>query len=279
MNVSKNLQSASTDKITAPPISQHHMPRVLLAEDCPITALSIKELLYQYGYDVTVEDNGNAALKTLSASAFDFVLMDLEMPIMDGFEACRRLRSGLSDCSNPNVPVIGMSANPTSLLRKIAQKMGMHDVLEKPIDFDVLTNILLTLKVTPDKNCSGACAYYAQQTSPPAPVVLDKEAALQRLAGDDTLYEKLLRQLREILPQKIQALAEAMRQKDFETIEISAHSLAGSFGSAGAQQCMIEAKKICLAARSSDMDAVCAGYQNFEDALETFLCCLENELN
>ena len=94
------------------------MPRVLLAEDCPITALSTKELLRQYGYDVTVEGNGNAALKTLSTSAFDFVLMDIEMPVMDGFEACRRLRSEASDYTNPSVPVIGMSANPTSLLRK-----------------------------------------------------------------------------------------------------------------------------------------------------------------
>lgn len=274
MNVLKKLLRSSADNLGTQASGSQPSLRILLAEDCETTSLTIKEMLQRYGYDVTVAPNGNDALRTLKRTSFDYALLNLEMSALNGFEICRRLRSEFSE-GMLSLPVIGISDEPSPLLSKVATQIGIDHVLEKPIDFDRLTGILRSLKKksadSADKR-SDTIDQHSEQA------VLAKRVALERLAGSEDLYESLLRKLRDMLPHKKESIASAVLQNDFRTIEIITHSLASSLGAVGAQQSMLEAKTLCLCARLEDTEAVRSCFQALSDALEKLTVCLEEEL-
>ncbi len=276
MSISKNLFQNANKSISPAALNEKSCQRILLAEDCPVTSLTIKEMLQRYGYDVTVTHNGNEALQTLQNSQFDCALLDLEMPMVDGFEVCRRLRSGLSDTCDQSLPVIGISSHPSSLLRKLASKIGMHELLQKPLDFDILADILQSIKKQSEHMVCETTKIIDNQTPPE---ILDKKAALERLAGAEELYLDLLRKIRDLLPQKHRIIADAVDTDDFKTVEITAHNLASSLGTVGAQQCMSAAKMLCLNARTKNAEGIRSSYHNFLKTLENLLARLNDELN
>jgi signal transduction histidine kinase/ActR/RegA family two-component response regulator len=115
----------------APP--QHRDARILLVEDNPTNQHLALRLLEKRGYRVTVAAHGAAALDLLEREAFDLVLMDCQMPVMDGYEATRRLRSSRT-AKNPHLPVIAMTAHAMAGDRELCLAAGMDDYIAKPID-------------------------------------------------------------------------------------------------------------------------------------------------
>jgi CheY-like chemotaxis protein len=90
------------------------------------------------GHDVTVALNGQEALTVLADKRFDAVLMDCQMPVMDGFEATRRIRSGQATVLQPTIRIIAMTANAMVGDRERCQEAGMDDYVSKPIKVDLL---------------------------------------------------------------------------------------------------------------------------------------------
>lgn len=276
MNIQKGSQSCIAKKFESSACDAQALPRILLAEDCPVTALSAKEMLHTYGYDVTVVGDGSDALKALAEGAYDFVLIDMEMPVMDGFETCRRLRSGYENAGCASIPVIGMSAHSSALLRKVGLKIGMLDILEKPLDYDLLIGVLQSLE---SKKHDVAASWQERENKAGQMPVLARKAALERLAGAESLYESLLQKLRDVLPERQSALATSVAQQEYASIELTAHSLAGSLGAVGAQRCMYAAKQLCEAARAQDAGRVLSCYQTFTCALDELFSRLKPNNN
>ncbi len=115
--------------------------RILLAEDNKVNQKLAGTLLQRQGHAVTIVEDGAAALALLAREHFDLVLMDCQMPRMDGFEATRRLRAG-RDALDPAVPVIAMTANAMEGDREACLAAGMDDYLAKPFSEDALREMI-----------------------------------------------------------------------------------------------------------------------------------------
>jgi signal transduction histidine kinase/ActR/RegA family two-component response regulator len=117
-----------------------HLDRlsVLVAEDNQVNQLVIEAMLKQLGHQVTVVANGRAALEALAKHSFDLVLMDCNMPELDGLEATRQLRAGTPGVPDPRIPVIALTANALDGDRETCLAAGMNDFLAKPVSMGTL---------------------------------------------------------------------------------------------------------------------------------------------
>jgi CheY-like chemotaxis protein len=115
--------------------------RILVAEDNEINQLVAHGLVSALGFEVTIVDDGAQALDALAAGGFAAVLMDCHMPVMDGFEATRRIRDGA--VGGVRVPVIAMTAGALNEDRQRCLDAGMDDHISKPVTLEALESILV----------------------------------------------------------------------------------------------------------------------------------------
>jgi CheY-like chemotaxis protein/HPt (histidine-containing phosphotransfer) domain-containing protein len=120
-----------------------HGRRVLLAEDNPVNETLAVRILAGLGVESVVARTGREAIEHLQKDAFDAVLMDCQMPVMDGYTASRAIRSGDSGCLDPAIPIIAMTAHALAGDREVCLAAGMSDYLTKPIDPSRLRDALL----------------------------------------------------------------------------------------------------------------------------------------
>jgi CheY-like chemotaxis protein/nitrogen-specific signal transduction histidine kinase len=117
-------------------------PRILIVEDNVINQKVTEQILGKYGYNTQVVANGREAVEALCCDTYDAVLMDLQMPEMDGFEATKAIRDPSIGCLNPHVPIIALTANAQEQARKKCMRTGMDDFLTKPINPNILINTI-----------------------------------------------------------------------------------------------------------------------------------------
>ncbi len=113
---------------------------ILVVEDNDLSQQVAQEILEYAGATVMIAEHGKVALNVLNKQAFDCVLMDLQMPIMDGFEATQLIRA---DARWIDLPIIAVTANADQQYRDLCQQAGMNDFLAKPINPDILVNTVL----------------------------------------------------------------------------------------------------------------------------------------
>lgn len=214
--------------------------RVLLTEDNEINQQIAVELLEGVGAKVDVANDGSIAVKKLFAHErppYDIVLMDLQMPEMDGYQATRKIRS---EARFTKLPIIAMTAHATTEERERCLDAGMNDHISKPIDPSLLYETLSRFY----KQAESAQTVEIQK--PPAkgkesdeiPNIegLDTKDGLTRVAGNQKLYLKLLRQFVDQQASVPQLIAEALASKDFSTAERYAHTVKGVAGNLGARE-------------------------------------------
>lgn len=128
-------QAAESTDATVYPVVQTAMRKgvILLVEDNPVNQILAVAMLSKHGHHVDIAENGEQALRILSRRAYDLVLMDCQMPIMDGYEATRRLRADDSPVLNPRIPVIAMTASALIEDRRRCLAVGMDGFISKPV--------------------------------------------------------------------------------------------------------------------------------------------------
>jgi CheY-like chemotaxis protein len=139
-----------------PPIEQNRSLRILLAEDNIINQRLFVRLLEKQGHTTTVANNGREALAALEQEDFDIVLMDVQMPEMDGFETTARIRQQEQQ-TGAHIPIIAMTAHAMEGDRERCMESGMDDYVSKPIQRDKLFKLLMNL-APPGKTVGGALA-------------------------------------------------------------------------------------------------------------------------
>lgn len=212
--------------------------RVLLVEDNAINQEVADTLLRKMGLHVTVANNGREAVERVEREPFDIVLMDLQMPVMDGFEATRIIRTAPEGKS---LPIVAMTAAVFDSDRQAAIETGMNDHVGKPIDAQVLLGCLL--RWIPPRNGvkeDSADDVVGSPSSPPL-VPLDMDgfdvaAAQQRLSDDGGLLLKLMRRFLSDHTDWKQRFAETVASGDRETAHRMAHTLKGAAGIIGADR-------------------------------------------
>jgi PAS domain S-box-containing protein len=201
--------------------------RILLAEDNPVNQKLAIRLLQRLGAEVQVASNGIEALQALRESDFDAVLMDCQMPQMDGYEATRQLRGPEGRVKNPRIPVIALTAHALATDRTKCLAAGMNDYLTKPINPKHLQEALTKALPPLDQR--------ADIGGPHGTALFDESALLARTDGDRDFARELInlffRSARETLAHLSATLQDG---GDPEVIRKMAHSLKGSAATASA---------------------------------------------
>jgi CheY-like chemotaxis protein len=198
----------------APPAAPRAL-RVLVAEDNRVNQLVISRLLDKQGHHVTLCSDGRQALAALDIQEFDLVLMDVQMPEMDGFAATAEIRR--REAQRPGcrrLPIVALTAFAMNGDRDRCLAAGMDDYLSKPINGEQLAASLTRL--------FGAAA------GPAAEPALDVAAALEYMGGDRELLGELLAIFKEDAPGYLQALGHAVDRSDPAALMTAAHALKGS---------------------------------------------------
>lgn len=239
--------------------------RILLVEDNALNQELAHELLAGNGLQVTVANNGQEALEILDRNSFDAILMDCQMPIMDGYTAARRIRQ---QERHKDLPIIAMTANAMPYDRRKAIEAGMNDHLSKPVNFDELFHTLSKwTRTKPEKEISqSSMATSAPNTSgcnkdPAAedndlPKVegLDHELALSFMNGNKQLHKRLLVKFVAAQVQFEQRFTAAQAKGDAETATREAHTLkstAAYIGARGIQEAALHLEQACKSGREA----------------------------
>ncbi len=194
---------------------------ILLVEDNAINVRVAGRLLKKMGHRVEVAENGVQAVKAVSLRDFDLVLMDIEMPEMDGFEAALNIRRGGAGSDKTEVPIIAMSAHAMSGIRDKSFKAGMDAYITKPVQYAELE--MTIAKVMECRPC-GAEELEAEADSG-SRIILDQSRAEEMYHGDTELFQELCGMFLAETPDDLERLSTAVSQGDFHTAERIAHTL------------------------------------------------------
>ncbi|HZR34816.1 MAG TPA: response regulator [Nevskia sp.] len=215
--------------------------RVLLAEDNEINQQVASELLGAAGAQVVIAHDGRQAVAQAAQGGYDLVLMDVQMPHMDGLEATRVIRA--LHGAPARVPIVAMTANAMSEDRQRCLDAGMNDYLSKPIDQQALFAAVARWTAAP------RAAAAAPPPAAPAGGDFDSAGALRRLGGNAALLHKLTRRFLDDSDPVVRLRVELARQ-DRAAALIIAHSLKGVAGTLGASALQAAAGQLEQALRS-----------------------------
>ena len=222
--------SAAGEAVTGEMEARLRGARILLAEDNEINQQIAIELLEGAGATVQVANNGKEAVETLfngpQPPPFDVVLMDLQMPEMDGHQATVKIRS---DARFATLPIIAMTAHATIEEKQRCLATGMNDHVSKPIDPAMLFETVGRFLRPSDAPVASTAAAVPSAPADDLPAIAGLDAAdgLRRVAGNRKLYLKLLRQFVDQQADAPSQIAAQLQAGDFSTAERTAHTVRG----------------------------------------------------
>jgi PAS domain S-box-containing protein len=227
--------------------------RILLAEDNPVNREVMLAMLVQLGHHADSVENGREAVEALSKNRYDIVLMDCQMPEMDGYEATRCIRASSGRVLDPSIPIVAVTAGAMAPDREKCLSWGMDDYLVKPIDPAQLCRVL-------DKWLAVA----AERTA------FDEAALMKRLMGNRQLAGKVVRAFLDTVPAQLARLREYIALRDGAAARREAHTLKGASASISAESLRQAALEAEHAAEAEQWDRAADIAPRMEVQLERF---------
>jgi PAS domain S-box-containing protein len=258
-----------TEATQRPPIATRHTARetlplfagckarILLAEDNITNQQVALGILKKLGLRADAVANGSEAIKALKALPYDLVLMDVQMPEMDGLEATRQIRDLKSAIPNHRIPVIAMTAHAMQGDREHCLEAGMNDYVTKPVSPRALAEALDKWLPKEEKTAGSKLKTDEQssQVSSPKPqlTVFDKAGMMARLMDDEDLARMVAEGFLEDIPRQITALKGYLETGDASGTERQAHSIKGASANVGGERLREAASQMEKAARAGDL--------------------------
>lgn len=246
-----------------------HGERILVAEDNSTNREVIVGQLKKLGYIAETVRNGVEAVEAVRSGTFDLVLMDCEMPEMDGYEATRRIRQG----NQKHIPIVALTANAMSSDKERCIEAGMDDYLAKPVDPPELSCVLAR-RIPQATLTDGIKNPLSEAKTIEAPV-FDEDGLLRRLMNDRELAMTVVNGFLEDGPRLIQDLDTLIRKRNTSGVLMLAHSLKGAAATVSAEALRDAVLAMESAAKIGHMDVcgelhhrVTAEFERFEETLE-----------
>jgi signal transduction histidine kinase/CheY-like chemotaxis protein/HPt (histidine-containing phosphotransfer) domain-containing protein len=247
-----------------PPITSNL--RILVVEDHPLNQEVMKDLLGSLGYSFELASNGLEALRALEQKEYSLVLMDCQMPELDGYQATRRLRVVEHEQSQPRVPVIAVTAHALAEEREKVLQAGMDDLLTKPIQLATLTQMLAkwvprARRISPAPAAPGenpetmASTPSDAKSAPATPAADGTDAALELLDPATPRTERMWELFVQHSRDDIEFIQEAAAVVDSESLRLRSHRLKGSAYAFGARQLGVKAAEIERMAIAGNLEA------------------------
>ncbi len=244
------------------------MLRILLVEDNPINAKVARLLLQRLGHTPCHVENGLEALKQLRRETFDVVLMDLEMPGLDGLATTKAIRNGQAGEDNRSLRIVAMTAHAISGYAQRCREAGMDGFIPKPVNIVTLRS---ELGVGPDWQNHEALQPQEGGSCP----LLNVESALARLDGEREILQVLFDSFAQELPQQMAELMFAVRTSNRDLLGLRSHALKGGFSTIGAESCALICHKLEEASEAEPMDVSAALIRKLENEAARLLEALK----
>jgi len=232
LSFQKTTEEAEIEVETSELDSDNNNIRVLVVEDIPLNQLLMKTLLDDYGFERDIADNGKIAIEKLKTNTYDIILMDLQMPEMNGFEATDFIRNRM----HSDVPIIALTADVTTVDLAKCRAVGMNDYIAKPVDEKLLYSKIVGL---------------AKRTAPiPSPkLTIEKDSTElkeikkikcinleylnTRTKSNPHLMMEMIHLYLEQTPPLINAMKKALLGKDWQSLHAAVHKMIPSFAIMG----------------------------------------------
>jgi two-component system, sensor histidine kinase and response regulator len=219
--------------VPAPASQERRGLRVLVAEDNEVNRKLITIFLGKSGHQADFAGNGREAVAALATTPYDLVLMDVQMPEMDGFEATAQIRRRERETGG-RVPIVALTAHATDADRARCLEAGMDDFLAKPVSPATLNVVIERLVLAPAPSGVPVGADRVDAEVGRAERGFDREGFLARIEGNEELLQSFVEFFLELVPGKITEIRAHLDQEDLANVGLSAHNLKGSAATVGA---------------------------------------------
>ena len=262
--------------------------RILVAEDLPINQEVVLGFLDRFGFTADIVENGREAIAALEKQDYDLVLMDVQMPKMDGMAATRIIRDPQSKVLNKDIAIIALTGHALKGDRQIYLDAGMNDYLSKPIDPKAMYHAII--KNLPDKHhlkkpppgqtadillkkqsySPAKTMHHLPASSIPKMPVFDKADFIDRLGDDKGLRERLINMSFEILPGEIEVLKNELADENNKQVIKMAHKIKGACANISAYALSETAFLLETAAKNNDLEKAGQFFHTLEAEFERF---------
>lgn len=234
-----------------------HNHKILLVEDNATNQKFVQEVLLRAGYQCDLAENGVEAVEAVRSRSYDLILMDCNMPEMDGFEATRVIRDLESyDNSRCHVPIIALTANAIKGDRERCLSAGMDDYLTKPIEMKELIDRIASFQ---HQDAPVTATSDAKNNNESASESIDLNAALARCLDDPTFLQDLFATFKKETPNYLAKLSEGIEAGDADAVTKAAHTIKGAAGAIVATPLQLVAAELEELGQSGDIS--CANLQ------------------
>ncbi|MDT8412278.1 MAG: ATP-binding protein [Vicingaceae bacterium] len=200
--------------------------KILVVEDIPLNQLLMKTLLEDFGFELDIASNGKIAIEKLQTTAYDLILMDLQMPEMNGFEATEFIRNEM----NSKIPIMALTADVTTADLAKCKAVGMNDYIAKPVDDRLLHSKIIKLV----KKYSYNRGNKIKETSLLTTIkYCNLDYLIERTKSNPKLLTEMIALYLEQTPVLVKAMKKGLEQKDWVSVHAVAHKMIPSFSIMG----------------------------------------------
>jgi PAS domain S-box-containing protein len=256
----KKYKRKISESFTIPnskPIPGKENTRILVAEDNAVNQKLTIEILKRFGIKADCVSNGIEAIDALTNFEYDIVLMDIQMPQLDGWEATKAIRNGKAGPRNRKAKIIAMTAHAMHGDHEKCLEAGMDDYLPKPVDAKKLREKLnIWLDLSPEKKQSDSPKESHEEASFGKDKEWDMEALLDNIGGNKEALIEVVNIFLEDAPKQISAIENAIDENNFDGLAMTAHSLKGAARNFTADRLADCARLIEIAGRKKEQEKV-----------------------
>lgn len=239
---------------------------ILLAEDDPVNSKLVVTVLERAGFSVDAVNDGQKTIQALKSKDYDLVLMDVQMPEMNGFEATKAIRQ--MEDKKQHIPIIAMTAHAMKEDKERCLQTGMDDYISKPIEPQNLINTIEKWIKSTDVQDTISRREHSDEEASDEGTPVNFDNALERFGGDKEFFKEILEEFLSYIPKQLEVLDEAVKKGDASEAEREAHKIKGAAENVGAGRIAGLSFKLELIARKGDLSGAEEIVTNLKNQLE-----------